>query len=162
MTSECRTFVRDLWSLALAIGMRLSELLALRWADVHLDSGVITVARAIERTKAGLRVKAPKAGKPRKDSIPQSVCVQLRSMQKRQKEIWLSLGVRPASEHEALLLPASPDMPEALMKPPAASARFREASDAFGLSLRHIHVSVLLKELWLLKYRAEQGIRTPP
>jgi integrase len=166
MTADCRVFVRDLASLALMTGMRRGELLALRWTDVNLNTGLISVARSIEQSKTGLRLKAPKSGKPRTVAIPQSVCTQLRSMQKRQKELWLAVGVRPGLETEALLFPASPDAPEALMKPAAASARFREAADAFGLSLhlhdlRHLHVSVMLKELTAAEVSRRAGHANP-
>src|SRR4051812_47216001 len=40
--------------------MRRGELLALRWADVDLDGGMIRVERSVEQTKAGLRFKSPK------------------------------------------------------------------------------------------------------
>jgi hypothetical protein len=71
----------------------------------------------------------------------------------RQKATWLELGVRPTSEAAALLLPASPDKPEALLKPAAASKRFHEAATACGLpdlslhDLRHLHGSALLAVL---------------
>jgi len=152
MTDDNRAFVRDISSLAIATGMRRGELLALRWADVDLAAGSITVARAVEQSKSALKIKTPKSGKPRLVAIPQSVCAQLRAMQTRQKAVWLALGVRPASEDEALLFLASVDAPDKLLSPSTASARFREAADAFGLKLhlhdlRHLHVSALLKAL---------------
>ena len=40
--------------------MRRGELLALEWRDIDLDRGVLRVERAVEETKAGLRIKPPK------------------------------------------------------------------------------------------------------
>jgi integrase len=123
-----------------------------------ISAGLITVARAIEQvrseeqSKSELRIKAPKSGKPRVAAIPLSVCAPLRSMKALQKAQWLALGVRPASEDEALRFPASADAPDRLFSPSAASARFREAADAFGLAIhlhdqRHLHVSAVPKKL---------------
>jgi len=39
------------WSVALAIGLRQGEALGLRWADVDLESGRLTVRRALQRQK---------------------------------------------------------------------------------------------------------------
>jgi len=166
ITSENRAFVRDLASLAIATGMRRGELLALRWADVNLEAGTIRVGRAVEKSRAGLRVKRPKSDKPRLVAVPQSVCMQLGAMQTRQKEQWLALGVRPESEDEALLFAPSPDAPEALLSPAAASARFRDAADACGLKLhlhdlRHLHVSVLLKGLSVAEVSKRAGHANP-
>jgi integrase len=46
--------------LALATGLRRGELLALRWQDMDLDKGRVTVARSLEQTKAGLRFRNPR------------------------------------------------------------------------------------------------------
>ena len=156
ITSENRAFVRDLASLAIATGMRRGELLALRWADLNLEAGTIRVGRAVEKSRAGLRVKRPKSDKPRLVAVPQSVCMQLGAMQTRRKEQWAALGVRPASL----------DAPEALLSPAAASARFRDAADACGLELhlhdlRHLHVSVLLKGLSVAEVSKRAGHANP-
>ena len=46
---------------AAATGLRRGELLALRWSDIDFEGHALTVARAIEKTKAnGIRVKLPK------------------------------------------------------------------------------------------------------
>jgi integrase len=46
---------------ALGTGMRRGELCALRWQDVDLDRGVISVERSLEQTRKGLRFKSPKS-----------------------------------------------------------------------------------------------------
>jgi integrase len=66
--------------LALATGMRRGELLALRWGDVDLDAGRIVVERAVEQTKAALRIKEPKTKHGRRGiKIPPSVVAELRA-----------------------------------------------------------------------------------
>src|SRR5262245_15855031 len=54
--------------MALFTGMRLGEVLALRWNRLDLAKGVIQVREALEQTKAhGLRFKAPKSKAGRRD-----------------------------------------------------------------------------------------------
>src|SRR5262245_20475075 len=47
--------------LALGAGLRRNEALGLRWGDVNLDAGQLTIEQSLEQTAAhGIRVKAPK------------------------------------------------------------------------------------------------------
>ena len=55
---------------ALATGMRRGELLALRWGDVDIERGTVAVRRSLERTSAGLRLKAPKTNRARVVGLP--------------------------------------------------------------------------------------------
>ena len=67
-----------LWSLALSTGARRGELLALRWADVDLDEGVIHVSRT--RTPVGSTVveTSPKNAKPRDVDLDPATVASLR------------------------------------------------------------------------------------
>lgn len=47
--SEGRNAAR--WSVALALGLRQGEALGLRWADVDLDAGIVTVRKALQRQR---------------------------------------------------------------------------------------------------------------
>ena len=60
---------------ALFTGMRLGEILAMRWRRVDLDRKVIFVREALEETKAhGIRMKAPKSRAGRRDiGLPEIV-----------------------------------------------------------------------------------------
>ncbi len=51
---------------AVTSGLRRGELLALRWADVDLEGGLLRVEQSIEETGQGLRFKAPKTAKGRR------------------------------------------------------------------------------------------------
>lgn len=76
--------------LELYTGMRRGELLAVRWSDLDLKEGVVTVSRGLVRTKDGLIFQKPKTRYGKRDiSIPSEVCDVLtfhKSKQKKQKE----------------------------------------------------------------------------
>jgi len=55
--------------IALATGARRGELLALTWPDVDYIITTVTISKSLEETKAGLRVKRTKSGKPRKFKV---------------------------------------------------------------------------------------------
>jgi integrase len=57
--------VRALYVLAVTTGMRLGELLALRWADVNLPDQRVSVRGTLARTEGGLAVTETKTGRAR-------------------------------------------------------------------------------------------------
>jgi hypothetical protein len=63
----------------------------------------------------------------------ESICAELRRLQKQQKEIWFQLGIRPLADGETLIFPVSVDRPDQLLRPRVASKRFMAARDEFGL-----------------------------
>lgn len=79
---------------ALFTGMRLGEVLALRWRNVDLDGKMIKVREAIEETKEhGLQVKAPKTRAGRRDiGLPDIVVDALRDHRRAQLELRIALG----------------------------------------------------------------------
>lgn len=55
------------WTVALALGLRQGEALGLQWADVDLETGVLTVRRALQRQKGkGLVLVEPKSAAGRR------------------------------------------------------------------------------------------------
>src|ERR687886_1322368 len=48
------------WTVALALGLRQSEALALKWKDIDLLDGTLTVRRSIHRVRGGLIYEEPK------------------------------------------------------------------------------------------------------
>jgi integrase len=64
------TYDRALWGTALYAGLRLGELLALRWSDVDLAGGIIRVERAYDpKSKVFIEVKS-RAGRRRVPMVP--------------------------------------------------------------------------------------------
>jgi integrase len=80
--------------LALAVGLRRGEILALRWRNVDLERGVLRVVESLEQTKSlGLRFKSTKSEKPRAVTIPFFAVMELRRLKHEQAQELLKLGV---------------------------------------------------------------------
>jgi integrase len=79
---------------ALFAGLRLGEILGLRWEDVDLEGGAIWVRQTVEETKSdGIRFKSPKSRTSRRVvAVSRVVCHFLKDHQKRQKERQEFLG----------------------------------------------------------------------
>ena len=78
----------------LATGVRRGELLALRWRNVNLDTGIALIVEAVEETKQGMRIKGVKtdSGNRRVD-LPGFAIQALRDHQLTQKKEHLALGI---------------------------------------------------------------------
>jgi integrase len=82
-----------LYAFALATGLRLGELLGLRWEDVDLDTGIVRVRQAAQRIAQETRFVPPKTNRSRRQIvIPASTIALLRSHRARQAEQRLALG----------------------------------------------------------------------
>lgn len=99
---------------ALFTGMRLGEILGLRWRRVDLDAKLVQVREAVEETKAhGLRFKAPKTKAGRRDiSLPDIVVEALREHRRAQLELRMALGLGKAPD-DALVFPDIEGNPQA-------------------------------------------------
>jgi integrase len=141
-----RLFVPAL--VALFGGLRLGEVLALRWNRVDLDGKVIQVREALEWTKAhGLRFKAPKSRAGRRDvTLPDLLVDVLREHRKAMLELRLQLGAGRLPD-DALLFANLEGKP---LQPSNISSEWGEIAARIGLpqitfhSLRHSHVSQLV------------------
>ena len=82
-----------LYALALSTGMRLGELLGLRWQDVALDAGILKVEHTLLRLRDGLQLTEPKTARSRRRIAltPQAVDA-LRQHRARQAAERLHLG----------------------------------------------------------------------
>jgi integrase len=89
---------RDTWIerhvlLAAATGMRLGEILGLRWRDVDLDAGVVRVTQAVEWSGRTFRFSQPKSPRSRRTiSLPPFAIDALRRWRKDQNERRLIVG----------------------------------------------------------------------
>jgi integrase len=82
----------SLYTVAATAGLRIGELLALRWTDVDLEQGVMRVSRNLSRAKGGPRFTTPKNGKGRSVTLTKQAIESLRSHRKAQNEVRLRLG----------------------------------------------------------------------
>jgi len=133
---------------ALFTGMRLGEILALRWNRAHLDRGVIEVREALEQTKAhGIRFKAAKTKAGRRDiTLPEILVAALREHRRAALELRIQLGAGRLPD-DALLFATIEGAPLAPNAQSAAWADFAESIDLPDVtfhSLRHTHASQLI------------------
>jgi integrase len=134
-------------NLDLATGLRRGELLALAWTSLDLDAATVRVVRAIEETKAGLRLKVPKTGHGRRTlTFPTSTAAVLREHRKKQLETRVALGLGKPDK-EALVF-CNPD--GSMIKPSWFSYTWRNTRAARKLpkvtfhAFRHTHASALI------------------
>ena len=133
---------------ALFTGMRLGEILALRWNRVDLDGKVIQVREALEHTKAhGTRIKPPKsAAGHRNVTIPDILVDALREYRKVTLEQRIQLGVGRLPD-DALLFASVEGDP---LSSNAQSAAWADFAASIGMpeitfhALRHSHASMLI------------------
>jgi integrase len=133
--------------LAVTTGLRRGELLALRWANIDLATGTITVVQSLEQTKEGLRFKSPKTHRSRRSiALPAITVEALRSHRVNQAKERLSLG--PVYVDHDLVCPrpgGAPWPPDMFSTAFAAFVR-RSGMKPFRFhDLRHSHASHLLR-----------------
>ncbi len=76
--------VRIYWPVLLAVstGARRGKILALRWKNVDLDRGILSVTESLEQTKTGIRFKAPKTERNRAVTLPAFATDKLRQLKR--------------------------------------------------------------------------------
>ena len=133
---------------ALFTGMRLGEVLALRWNRIDLDAKVIKVREALEQTKAyGLRFKRPKTNAGRRNvSLPVFLVRVLHEYRVSMLEQAVQLGLGKLAD-DALLFSGLDGGP---LSPNAVSAAWAHFANNIGQpdvtfhALRHTHASQLI------------------
>jgi integrase len=140
------TTLFPLLATAVSIRCRRSELLALEWRDIDLQTGMITISKSLEQTKNGLRIKSTKSDNARRFLLP-SVALDVLPEHRRNQQ----KGNRIEVERRDLdLVFCGPD--GAYYKPDQMSSRIAEiakraGSPGIGLhSMRHTHASQLLSQ----------------
>jgi integrase len=88
--------------LGIRCGLRRGEVVALRWRNVDLERGQISVVASAEQTEQGVREKEPKNGKGRTIVLSATEVEELRTHRARQAEGLLALGVRLTDDHHVV------------------------------------------------------------
>lgn len=135
--------------LAITTGMRRGEILGLRWQDVDLKQGVVSINQILVRTSShGLVFQAPKTDRSRRTiAISPTVVQALRQQKKRQAEEKLIFG--PDYTDTGLVF----TMPEGhCVEPRNLTRQFELRLKKAGLprvrfhDLRHTHATLLLQK----------------
>jgi integrase len=133
---------------ALFTGMRLGEILALRWRNADLNGKVIRVREALEETKAhGIRIKTPKTKAGRRDiGLPDIVVEALRDHRREQLEVRVALGVGkpPADALVFSTLEGEPQAPSDVSRAWGIVAGNLGTPEITLHGLRHTHASQLI------------------
>jgi integrase len=88
--------------LGVRCGMRRGEVVALRWRNVDLERGQISVVASAEQTDQGVREKETKSGKGRTIVLSATEIEDLRSHRVQQAQGLLALGVRLTDDHHVV------------------------------------------------------------
>jgi len=133
---------------AVTTGLRRGELLGLRWSDLDLKAGTLTVNQALERVKGGIAFKAPKTKTSRRQvTLPTVTIEALRQHRSAQAEERLQLGL--GRDPRGLVFTRSDGEPSDGI---ALTKAFRRLVAAAGVTpitfhgLRHTHISHLLMD----------------
>jgi integrase len=128
-----------------ATGCRRGEACALRWSDIDLDRGELSIRRAVTQVGRELREADTKTHQSRRVALDKATVALLRQHRLREREQALALGVRLADDD---LLFATPEgLP---WRPDVCTNRFGRLRASLGLDgvrlhdLRHFVASVLI------------------
>ncbi len=135
-----------LW-LTIVTGCRRGEMCALRWSDLNLARGVMTVERSYMQSGGSTREKSTKSGQKRRIAID-AYTVELLTAYRTQRETeCASIGVELG--RNAFVFSAAPDSSTAPL-PSTVTQRYRRTAQRSGLrstrlhSLRHYSATELL------------------
>jgi integrase len=92
VTCDERDRFEALYVLALTTGLRIGELLGLRWSDIDLDARRLRVSRQLQRGEKGLIFTEPKAASRHTVDLPVRTVEALKRHRKRQVEETLKAG----------------------------------------------------------------------
>jgi integrase len=134
--------------IGLLAGLRIGEVLALRWNRVDLERKVLQVREAIVETgKDGIVIGPPKTKAGRRDvSMPDALVEVLRAFRKQQLELRIKLGAGRLAEDTLLFAGPNGELPSQK----AHSNRWAATADRIGHpeitfhALRHTHASQLI------------------
>ncbi|TLS37776.1 tyrosine-type recombinase/integrase [Pseudalkalibacillus caeni] len=134
--------------LAIYTGMRKGEILGLRWKDVDLDFGRISITQTLTRTRDGLDFQEPKTrGSKRNISITPYVIEELKKRRKQINENKLLLGPTGYAEYDLVVCNnlGNPIDPRNLLRHFDKMIKQSQLSKIRFHDLRHTHATILLK-----------------
>jgi integrase len=133
---------------SLTTGIRRGELLGLRWSDVDLDAGHLTVNQALERIKGKVSFKAPKTMTSRRMiTLPAACVAALREHKARQSEHRLAMGLGRDPEGLIFVRPDSTPLDaDSLSKAFSRLIKGARVTRITLHGLRHTHISHLLMD----------------
>ena len=79
--------------ISLSCGLRLGEVIGLKWSDINFKNKKLSVERTAYRLDSELLEKPPKNGKPRTIIVPDVLIAELKKHKRRQKENRLFFGL---------------------------------------------------------------------
>lgn len=131
--------------LLLATGMRRGEIAGLQWGDVDLDAVRLRVDRSVEKTKAGLRLKAPKTRHGRRVvALPAGAVATLKTYRASQLETRLALGRLPTDAFVFGTIEGDVRDPDRLTQDWRRFTAARKLPSVTLHALRHSHASALI------------------
>jgi integrase len=133
--------------LAVTTGMRIGEILGLKWEDVDLDRGVVSIRRILQRTSAGIKLvdQTKTAHSRRSVNISPTTVDVLKSHQVKQKEEMIRYNYRDAD----LVFTSRNGNP---IEPRNLRVYFKKIAKQVDLplirfhDLRHTHATLLLQQ----------------
>jgi integrase len=133
--------------IALFCGLRRGELLALQWRDIDFEAKTLRIERALEQSRAGVRIKPPKTKAGRRViSLPDIAIDALRDYRRERLELHMKLGIGKLPD-DGLVFAHIDGKP---LRPSTLSADWWELGRKLGYSgirwhsLRHTHASMLI------------------
>ncbi|MFC1987643.1 site-specific integrase [Chloroflexota bacterium] len=138
----------ELFYLALFTGMRRSELLALRWQDIDIISGQVSVSRSLHHLKDGSYVfTEPKSARSRRTiALPPSSILLLRRYHDNQKLDYAMLGIPLTDDTLVFSTLGKP------LRPNTITHAWTNLAVRTGIKrirlhdARHTHASLMLKQ----------------
>lgn len=154
--SEKRSDIAPAWKLLAYTGMRRGEVLALRWRDVDLEAGRLSVRRTVEPVSADIGVKKELIEGPTKSSKPRTVDLDPDTVEVlRSHRVARGTLALPLIRDEALVFATEegaflyPDNFTRRFTESLASCRRGSGDDAPPMirlhDLRHTHATLLLR-----------------
>ncbi len=138
---------RIAWWVAVMTGVRRGELLGLRWGDVDLDGGQMSIVQTITAVDHKIVIGDTKTGKSRSIGLDAATIAELRAHRARQAQEHLALGIRPG---DATLVFSRPD--GAPLDPDRFSERLIHLVERHPElprirlhDLRHTHATILMR-----------------